>query len=442
MMPLNIESNQPFGCRRIAEQLAGYLTAQAGLDCRELEKLSRVQKVGKAVDGMDWTEVCIRVATADTDRASDIAHMDGAVRLICGGLQRCGAGGAGDRAYRPDRRGTLARDRTHSVLHLYLPPDENPAEAVAFLRERYAAAGIDNEVMTSSVKEEDWAYGWKAYFKPLPGRSAAHSADVEPRGRCRRTPVLTIDPGMAFGTGGHDTTNIAGNAGNGGKARMHAAGWAAAAVFVHRPRCCSVQKQAVGVDIDPLAVRTAVENGQLNGFFRTAADHPGRRSGRKVEAPMTWWRQISLQTRSFSFPGDSPFLKPDGVIYRLRHHRHPRSGCTGAGRRPVYGNRTAGAGAAGFVCAAAMPANREGRLVEDWRDRTQMLIGEKAVNRLAHSAVAVFGLGGVGSFAAEELARAGVGRLVLVDGDTVSLTNPEPSAGRAALHTGAKARLR
>ena len=61
--------------------------------------------------------------------------------------------------------------------------------------------------------------------------------------------------------------------------------------------------------------------------------------------------------------------------------------------------------------------------MEDWRDRTQMLIGEKAVNRLAHSAVAVFGLGGVGSFAAEALARAGVGRLVLVDGDTVSLTN-------------------
>lgn len=37
--------------------------------------------------------------------------------------------------------------------------------------------------------------------------------------------------------------------------------------------------------------------------------------------------------------------------------------------------------------------------------------------------MAVFGLGGVGSFAAEALARAGVGRLVLVDGDTVSLTN-------------------
>lgn len=38
VMPLNIESNRPFGCRGIAEQLAGYLTAQEGLDCRQLEK--------------------------------------------------------------------------------------------------------------------------------------------------------------------------------------------------------------------------------------------------------------------------------------------------------------------------------------------------------------------------------------------------------------------
>ena len=52
-----------------------------------------------------------------------------------------------------------------------------------------------------------------------------------------------------------------------------------------------------------------------------------------------------------------------------------------------------------------MPDNREDRLVEDWRDRTAMLIGDKAVDRLAHSAVAVFGLGGVGSFTAEALRR-------------------------------------
>ncbi len=52
-----------------------------------------------------------------------------------------------------------------------------------------------------------------------------------------------------------------------------------------------------------------------------------------------------------------------------------------------------------------------------------MMIGEKGVERLAQAKVAVFGLGGVGSYVAEALARAGVGRLVLVDGDMVSDSN-------------------
>ncbi|MDO5111542.1 MAG: tRNA threonylcarbamoyladenosine dehydratase [Clostridia bacterium] len=55
--------------------------------------------------------------------------------------------------------------------------------------------------------------------------------------------------------------------------------------------------------------------------------------------------------------------------------------------------------------------------------RTARLLGADAVGRLQKSCVAVFGLGGVGSFAAEALARAGVGRLILVDCDTVSESN-------------------
>ncbi|MDD4102838.1 MAG: tRNA threonylcarbamoyladenosine dehydratase [Kiritimatiellae bacterium] len=55
--------------------------------------------------------------------------------------------------------------------------------------------------------------------------------------------------------------------------------------------------------------------------------------------------------------------------------------------------------------------------------RTELLLGSDSTNKLNHSHVAVFGLGGVGSFAAEALARAGIGRLLLVDGDTVCPTN-------------------
>lgn len=56
-------------------------------------------------------------------------------------------------------------------------------------------------------------------------------------------------------------------------------------------------------------------------------------------------------------------------------------------------------------------------------DRNARLMGAEAVGRLARAHVAVFGLGGVGSYAAEGLARAGVGRLTLVDFDDVCVTN-------------------
>ena len=55
--------------------------------------------------------------------------------------------------------------------------------------------------------------------------------------------------------------------------------------------------------------------------------------------------------------------------------------------------------------------------------RTAMLIGEAGLVRLKAARVAVFGIGGVGSFAAEALARAGVGRLVLIDNDAVAASN-------------------
>lgn len=55
--------------------------------------------------------------------------------------------------------------------------------------------------------------------------------------------------------------------------------------------------------------------------------------------------------------------------------------------------------------------------------RTHMLLGDNAVEKLERSCVAVFGIGGVGSYTVEALARCGIGKLILVDADTVSLSN-------------------
>lgn len=55
--------------------------------------------------------------------------------------------------------------------------------------------------------------------------------------------------------------------------------------------------------------------------------------------------------------------------------------------------------------------------------RTEMLLGTKALERLQRASVAVFGLGGVGGYTVEALARSGIGRLDLIDSDTISLSN-------------------
>ncbi|MBQ6702289.1 MAG: tRNA threonylcarbamoyladenosine dehydratase [Clostridia bacterium] len=59
----------------------------------------------------------------------------------------------------------------------------------------------------------------------------------------------------------------------------------------------------------------------------------------------------------------------------------------------------------------------------EWLERQITLFGEEETERLSGSAVMIFGIGGVGSYAAEAIARCGVGKMVIVDFDTVSLSN-------------------
>lgn len=58
-----------------------------------------------------------------------------------------------------------------------------------------------------------------------------------------------------------------------------------------------------------------------------------------------------------------------------------------------------------------------------WLERTELLIGRESLEKLAKSKVLIVGLGGVGSFAAEFIARAGIGNLTIIDGDIVDVTN-------------------
>lgn len=61
--------------------------------------------------------------------------------------------------------------------------------------------------------------------------------------------------------------------------------------------------------------------------------------------------------------------------------------------------------------------------MEDWLSRTELLLGEEGLARLQKAHVLVAGLGGVGAYAAEQLCRAGIGEMTIIDGDVVEVSN-------------------
>ena len=221
---------------------------------------------------MDWTEICLKVATADTDAASAIANMVVPYGIYVEDYSDLEQGAREIAHIDLIDEDLLKKEREHSLIHAYISPEENPMEAIAFLRERLTAEKIPHEVSSSAVQEQDWANNWKAYFKPLVvGEKLwicpTWTSAAVPEGRT----VLSIDPGMAFGTGGHDTTRLM-------LESMEPLVTDQTAVLdigcgsgiLSIAAMLLGAKQAVGVDIDPLAVKTAVANGLENGLTAPA----------------------------------------------------------------------------------------------------------------------------------------------------------------------------
>ena len=217
---------------------------------------------------MEWTEIQIRVPTADTEEAAAIANMVVPYGIYIEDYSDLEQGAREIAHIDLIDEDLLKRDRTVSCIHIYISPEENPTEAVAFLRERYAAVGISSQVVSDTVNEQDWANQWKQYFKPLSVGDRllicpAWEKAENPDGRL----VLSIDPGMAFGTGGHDTTRMVLEA-----MQPHLTADSTVLDVGCGSGILSIAalllgaKTATGVDIDALAVKTAVENGRINGF--------------------------------------------------------------------------------------------------------------------------------------------------------------------------------
>ena len=101
----------------------------------------------------------------------------------------------------------LDQPRDIVKVHMYLAPDENLAEVLPLFRERLEASGIEYTLSTAGVEQEDWQNAWKKYYHAMDiGKRLAIVPGWEEY-QTDRT-VITMDPGMAFGTGTPETTSL------------------------------------------------------------------------------------------------------------------------------------------------------------------------------------------------------------------------------------------
>ena len=103
----------------------------------------------------------------------------------------------------------LNADKSIASVSLFLPAEQNYAMAVSFIRERLAGEGIEPKIEIVGVNEEDWANSWKKYYNTLHiGKRIVIVPMWEEYEPKSDEIVVKMDPGMAFGTGSHETTRL------------------------------------------------------------------------------------------------------------------------------------------------------------------------------------------------------------------------------------------
>jgi len=215
-----------------------------------------------------WTEICITVSTKDIDLAGSIANMVVPYGIYIEDYSALEEETMAIAHIDLIEESLLQRDRTKAIIHVYINPEENPAEAAAYVKERLDACGIAHEITVADCRVEDWQNNWKQYYKPLPiGKRLLIRPlwidDYDAQGR----KVLSIEPGLAFGTGSHPTTRLCletlEDYITGGETVLDIG---CGSGILSIASLLLGAESAVGVDIDALAVKTARINAEENGF--------------------------------------------------------------------------------------------------------------------------------------------------------------------------------
>lgn len=215
---------------------------------------------------MTYSEIVFTVDSKDKEIASDIVGM-----LNCGGIYiedytdleddpTVKQVGIVDEAL-------LEKDKTKVLLHVYADEHTSVEDCIAFVSDRFSSESITYEVEIKHVDEEDYANSWKQYYKPIKiGNRVVIVPEWEPYEKADGEITVTLNPGMAFGTGTHETTSMCIEAlqdivfeGD----EVLDIGCGSGILSVTALLCGA--NRADATDIDRNAVNVAYENAELNG---------------------------------------------------------------------------------------------------------------------------------------------------------------------------------
>ena len=160
----------------------------------------------------------------------------------------------------------LNADRDTVRVSLFVPEDKSVVEYKEYVETRLSALGVEGEIALEGMNEDDWAESWKQYYKPIPlGRVTIVPAWEKYDAREGEI-IIRMDPGMAFGTGTHETTRlvmrIMQDELRGGE-RVLDVGTGSGILSI----CASKlgARSCNAYDIDPVAVKVAKENAKDGG---------------------------------------------------------------------------------------------------------------------------------------------------------------------------------
>ena len=208
----------------------------------------------------NWTKLTVKVNTKDTDRAAAVISMLDNGLMIEDYSDFSLNGMYGELV----DESILNADKEHSLISIFVPEEKNLSEYIAYIDAKLSALAIPFEKMIEGMEEENWADSWKKYFKPIPlGRVTIVPAWEEYEKKDGEV-VIKIDPGMAFGTGTHETPRlvmkIMQDVVVGGE-RVLDVGCGSGILAITASKLGAAHCNAY--DIDPVAVKVAAENAKI-----------------------------------------------------------------------------------------------------------------------------------------------------------------------------------